>query len=111
VKPPLRDACMSLVVIYGPYLSLFFVAEEKMVLFEIWPLFPGLAIVGLIQPFPFLAWINGMSGALLLTPLFVGCSILAVVLSRRRWIVWTLLAGTAIISAGLVWVILLLLRA
>jgi hypothetical protein len=114
-RSSLRDVGLALVAIYLPFLSLFFLVEDKVGLIEysyLFPLFPGVAIMQLAQAVSFLHWVGGIGGAFFSTLLFVGGAIFAIITSGRvRWLVWTLLAVITTASVGLVRVMLVLMKA
>lgn len=103
---------LTLAAVYVPYLFLFFAeattGNVKAVL-GVWPVFPGFALSQLIPPYGFLESFRGLGGTLLFTLLLVTLSLVSV--SRFRRSIWLPLSGVVIASSGLVYVMLLLLRA
>lgn len=103
---------LTLAAVYVPYLLLFLAeattGNVKAVL-GVWPVFPGLALSQLVPPYGFLNQFRGLGGTLLFTLLFVTLSL--VIVSRFRRSIWLPLSGVVLASSGLVYVMLLLLRA
>ncbi len=103
---------LTLAAIYGPYLLLIFVEGARQNctnILSIWPIFPGLTLSWTIAALGFRPELKGMGSACLLTLGFLALSQFAVWRSGR-WF-WQTLVGIMLASTGLVYVVVLGLRA
>ena len=96
---------LTLAAIYIPYVFVFFsgaVAGNLKSALSIWPIFPGLALSALTS-------VRGIGFSVLLTLLLLTASLYGTLRFTRFF--WVKIVGLMLASSGLVYVVLLLLRA